>query len=143
METNSAGHKQAECVVADCRHERGHGQRHYAHFRSVALGSAAQFSFFRFLFSHISDVDFCLTGPPEDVDHQAVGAAISTISSNLPEMAKGVKLIAALMEDEHDDRLLDATRRLCSAFSDLLNAAQPENKEVNRFAIEFFPCWRI
>ncbi len=46
-------------------------------------------------------------------------------------MAKGVKLIAALMEDEHDDRLLDATRRLCSAFSDLLNAAQPENKEVN------------
>lgn len=47
-------------------------------------------------------------------------------------MAKGVKLIAALMEDEHDDRLLDATRRLCSAFSDLLNAAQPENKEVKR-----------
>ena len=45
-------------------------------------------------------------------------------------MAKGVKLIAALMEEEHDDRLLDATRRLCSAFSDLLNAAQPENKEV-------------
>jgi len=69
-------------------------------------------------------------GPPEDVDHQAVGAAISTISSNLPEMAKGVKLISALMEDEHDDRLLDATRRLCNAFSDLLNAAQPENKEV-------------
>ena len=72
------------------------------------------------------------TGPPEEVDHQAVGAAISTISSNLPEMAKGVRLISALMQhDEHDDRLLDATRRLCSAFSDLLNAAQPENKEVN------------
>ena len=71
------------------------------------------------------------TGPAEDVDHQAVGAAISTISSNLPDMAKGVKLIAALMEDDHDgDRLLDATRKLCKAFSDLLNAAQPENKEV-------------
>ena len=69
-------------------------------------------------------------GPAENVDHQAVGAAISTISSNLPEMAKGVKLIAALMEETHDDRLLDATRRLCAAFSDLLNAAQPENKEV-------------
>ena len=63
-----------------------------------------------------------------------MGAAISTISSNLPEMAKGVKLISALMEqDEHDDRLLDATRRLCNAFSDLLNAAQPENKEVRLF----------
>ncbi len=71
------------------------------------------------------------TGPAEDVDHQAVGAAISTISSNLPDMAKGVKLIAALMEDDHDgDRLLDATRKLCKAFSDLMNAAQPENKEV-------------
>jgi len=70
------------------------------------------------------------SGPAEDVDHQAVGAAISTISSNLPDMAKGVKLIAALMEDDHDgDRLLDATRKLCKAFSDLMNAAQPENKE--------------
>ena len=46
-----------------------------------------------------------MAGPPEEVDHQAVGAAISTISSNLPEMAKGVRLISALMQDEHDDRL--------------------------------------
>ena len=66
------------------------------------------------------------------MDHQAVGAAISTISSNLPEMAKGVKLIAALMENEQDDdRLMDATRKLCKAFSDLLNAAKPEAKEVS------------
>lgn len=73
-------------------------------------------------------------GPPEDVDHQAVGAAISTISSNLPEMAKGVKLISALMEgEEHDDRLMDATRRLCKAFSDLLDAAKPENNNVSLF----------
>jgi talin len=72
-------------------------------------------------------------GPPEDVDHQAVGAAISTISSNLPEMAKGVKLISALMEgEEHDDRLMDATRRLCKAFSDLLDAAKPENNNVKQ-----------
>ncbi|KZS00631.1 Talin-1, partial [Daphnia magna] len=71
------------------------------------------------------------SGPPEDVDHQAVGAAISTISSNLPEMAKGVKLISALMEgEEHDDRLMDATRRLCKAFSDLLDAAKPENNNL-------------
>ena len=77
-------------------------------------------------------------GPPEDVDHQAVGAAISTISSNLPEMAKGVKLISALMEgEEHDDRLMDATRRLCKAFSDLLDAAKPENNNV-KFDISSF-----
>lgn len=70
-------------------------------------------------------------GPSDDVDHQAVGAAISTISSNLPEMSKGVKLIAALMDDDRGgDNLLDATRKLCAAFSDLMNAAQPENKEV-------------
>ncbi|KAK4020002.1 hypothetical protein OUZ56_001999 [Daphnia magna] len=73
------------------------------------------------------------SGPPEDVDHQAVGAAISTISSNLPEMAKGVKLISALMEgEEHDDRLMDATRRLCKAFSDLLDAAKPENNNMRQ-----------
>ena len=46
-------------------------------------------------------------------------------------MAKGVKLISALMEgEEHDDRLMDATRRLCKAFSDLLDAAKPENNNV-------------
>ena len=64
------------------------------------------------------------------MDHQAVGAAISTISSNLPEMAKGVKMIAALMEDEKEgDNLMDAARKLAGAFSDLLSAAEPENKE--------------
>ncbi|XP_065576606.1 talin-1-like isoform X2 [Artemia franciscana] len=72
-----------------------------------------------------------LTGASsESVDHQAVGAAISTISSNLPEMAKGVKMIAALMEDEKEgDNLMDAARKLAGAFSDLLSAAEPENKE--------------
>lgn len=66
------------------------------------------------------------------MDHQKVGAAISTISSNLPEMAKGVKLISALTEkdDDRDDRLLDAARKLLKAFSDLLNAAGPGKAEV-------------
>lgn len=41
-------------------------------------------------------------------------------------------MIAALMEDsDNGERLLDATRRLCSAFSDLLTAAEPDTKEVN------------
>ncbi|XP_065332613.1 talin-2 isoform X2 [Cloeon dipterum] len=70
------------------------------------------------------------SGPSEDVDHNAVGAAISTITSNLPEMTRGVRMIAALIDDDDGgDKLLDAARRLCSAFSDMLKAAEPEAKE--------------
>lgn len=71
------------------------------------------------------------SGPADDVDHTAVGAAITTIATNLPEMTKGVRMIAALMDDDTSgDRLLDAARKLCSAFSDLLKATEPETKEV-------------
>lgn len=71
------------------------------------------------------------SGPADDVDHTAVGAAITTIATNLPEMTKGVRMIAALMDDESSgERLLDAARKLCSAFSDLLKATEPETKEV-------------
>ncbi|XP_066588503.1 talin-1 isoform X2 [Prorops nasuta] len=70
------------------------------------------------------------SGPADDVDHTAVGAAISTIATNLPEMTRGVRMIAALMEDESSgEKLLDAARKLCSAFSDLLKATEPETKE--------------
>ncbi|XP_041983946.1 talin-1 isoform X8 [Aricia agestis] len=69
-------------------------------------------------------------GGTEEVDHTAVGAAITTITTNLPEVTKGVQMIAALMDDtDNGDRLLDATRKLCSAFTDLLKAAEPETKE--------------
>lgn len=65
------------------------------------------------------------------MDHHAVGAAITTIGSNLPEMTKEVKKIIAISDDQNmGDKLLDATRKLCSAFSDLLTAAEPESKEV-------------
>lgn len=74
------------------------------------------------------------SGPADDVDHTAVGAAITTIATNLPEMTKGVRMIAALMDDESSgERLLDAARKLCSAFSDLLKATEPETKEVTLF----------
>ncbi|KDR19212.1 Talin-1 [Zootermopsis nevadensis] len=70
------------------------------------------------------------SGSADEVDHTAVGAAITTITSNLPEMTRGVRMIAALMEDESSgDKLLDAARKLCTAFSDLLKAAEPETKE--------------
>lgn len=72
------------------------------------------------------------SGPADNVDHTAVGAAITTIATNLPEMTKGVRMIAALMDDESSgERLLDAARKLCSAFSDLLKATEPETKEVS------------
>ncbi|CAG9763893.1 unnamed protein product [Ceutorhynchus assimilis] len=71
-----------------------------------------------------------LTLTQDEVDHHAVGAAITTIGSNLPEMTKEVKKIIAFTEDQNmGDKLLDATRHLCKAFSDLLRAAEPESKE--------------
>ena len=72
-----------------------------------------------------------LTGQGDDTDHNAVGAAVNTISNNLPEMAKGVKMLAALMDDEgaNGDDLMGAARNLCSAFSDLLSATEPQSRE--------------
>ncbi|KAJ8929340.1 hypothetical protein NQ314_017980 [Rhamnusium bicolor] len=63
-------------------------------------------------------------------DHSAVGAAITTIGSNLPEITKNVKMIAALMDDGNiGEKWLDTTRNVCHAFSNLLKAAEPECKE--------------
>jgi talin len=67
---------------------------------------------------------------PDDTDYTAVGSAVQTISSNIGEFSKDVKMLAALEEEESDsDKLLDAARRLANAFSDLLNAAQPGSNE--------------
>uniref|UniRef100_A0A8B9G8Z1 Talin 2 n=1 Tax=Amazona collaria TaxID=241587 RepID=A0A8B9G8Z1_9PSIT len=70
-------------------------------------------------------------GDPVDTDYTAVGCAITTISSNLTEMSKGVKLLAALMDDEvgSGEDLLKAARTLASAVSDLLKAVQPTSGE--------------
>lgn len=66
----------------------------------------------------------------EDIDHDAVGAAVSQIAQSIPEVTKEVRMIAALMDDDpNGDKLLEATRRLCNAFSDLLRAAEPEAKD--------------
>lgn len=65
----------------------------------------------------------------DEVDSGAVGEAVTAISSGLPEVAKDVRMIAALMDDS-GETLIDATRKLCNAFSDLLIAAEPETKEV-------------
>ncbi|XP_058461814.1 talin-2 isoform X3 [Malaya genurostris] len=67
---------------------------------------------------------------PDEIDHDAVGAAVSQITQSIPEVTKEVRLIAALMDDDcTGDKLLEATRKLCAAFSDLLKSAEPESKE--------------
>lgn len=75
-------------------------------------------------------------GDPTDTDYTAVGCAITTISSNLTEMSKGVKLLAALMEDEvgSGQRLLGAARTLTVAVCDLLRAVEPASGEVHQYA---------
>ncbi|XP_073980591.1 talin_middle and talin-RS domain-containing protein rhea isoform X4 [Rhodnius prolixus] len=69
------------------------------------------------------------SGSSEEVDHTAVGAAITTITTGLPEVSRGVRMLAALIDDDSGDKLLDATRKLCTAFTDLLKAAEPATKE--------------
>uniref|UniRef100_A0A8B9HJN8 Talin-1 n=1 Tax=Astyanax mexicanus TaxID=7994 RepID=A0A8B9HJN8_ASTMX len=70
-------------------------------------------------------------GDPAETDYTAVGCAVTTISSNLTEMSKGVKLLAALMEDEGGtgQQLLGAARNLACAVSDMLKTAQPASTE--------------
>ncbi|GCB73134.1 hypothetical protein scyTo_0006641 [Scyliorhinus torazame] len=70
-------------------------------------------------------------GDTLDTDYTAVGCAVTTISSNLTEMSKGVKLLAALMEDEgaNGQQLLKAAKNLACAVSELLKTAQPATAE--------------
>jgi len=73
------------------------------------------------------------SGDPAETDYTAVGCAVTTISSNLTEMSKGVKLLAALMEDEgaNGQQLLGAAKNLACAVSNMLKTAQPANTEVD------------
>lgn len=73
-----------------------------------------------------------LQGDPAETDYTAVGCAVTTISSNLTEMSRGVKLLAALLEDEGGSGrpLLQAAKGLAGAVSELLRSAQPASAEV-------------
>ncbi|CAL8293840.1 unnamed protein product [Boreogadus saida] len=70
-------------------------------------------------------------GEPAETDFSAVGCAITTISSNLTEMSKGVRLLAALMDDEvgSGHKLMGAARTLAGAVSDLLTSVEPAAAE--------------
>ncbi|XP_039255846.2 talin-2-like isoform X1 [Styela clava] len=70
------------------------------------------------------------TSDPQSTDYTTVGSAVTTISSNLSEMTKGLKLMAALLEDDNiGDNLLKAAKDLTAAINDLLNAAKPYSDE--------------
>lgn len=75
---------------------------------------------------------FLSSGDPAETDYTAVGCAVTTISSNLTEMSRGVKLLAALLEDEGGNGrpLLQAAKGLAGAVSELLRSAQPASAEV-------------
>ena len=52
-------------------------------------------------------------------------------STNLTELAKAVKMLAALSNTQQDgNNLLDAARALAGATSKLLDASHPDNIEV-------------
>lgn len=64
--------------------------------------------------------------PEEELNYPALNNAVETVAGSLPTVAKDVRIVAALMEDEESgERLIDATRKLCETFTDLLNAAEP------------------
>ena len=93
-----------------------------------------------------NDGDSSSAGEPTETDYTAVGCAITTISSNLTEMSKGVKLLAALMDDEvgSGHKLMGAARMLAGAVSDLLRSVEPAAAEVRRpLIIPLFhpPMW--
>ncbi|RXM97133.1 Talin-1 [Acipenser ruthenus] len=77
-------------------------------------------------------------GGPADTDYTAVGCAVTTISSNLTEMSKGVKLLAALVEDEggNGHNLLHAAKNLACAVSDMLKTAQPASTEPRQVLLQ-------
>lgn len=60
--------------------------------------------------------------PEEELDYPQLTHAVETVTSNLPSAARDIKIVAQLMDD---DKLIEAARRLCKSFSDLLTAAEP------------------
>ena len=51
-------------------------------------------------------------------------------TSNLDDLVKGIKMIAALMDDsDNSKKLIDATKGLAQAFNDLLNLLNPDSEE--------------
>ncbi|KAJ3049223.1 Talin-1 [Rhizophlyctis rosea] len=66
------------------------------------------------------------TGYVEEMDYESIGTSIGTITSNLSQLAQGIKLLAGLQENGDDQqRLLEAGRAVAKAIADALDAVQP------------------
>ncbi|KAI8906214.1 hypothetical protein DFJ77DRAFT_477968 [Powellomyces hirtus] len=67
-----------------------------------------------------------VTGVVEEMDYEVIGANIVTMTSNLSQMAQGIKLLAGLQESAEDqERLLASGREIANSCAKLLDAAQP------------------
>uniref|UniRef100_A0A8C4QNG4 Talin 2 n=1 Tax=Eptatretus burgeri TaxID=7764 RepID=A0A8C4QNG4_EPTBU len=71
------------------------------------------------------------SGDAADTDYTAVGCAVVTISSNLTEMSRGVRLLSALLDEEggNGKSLLQAARCLTESISGMLKSVQPSSPE--------------
>ncbi|XP_033109397.1 talin-1-like isoform X3 [Anneissia japonica] len=71
------------------------------------------------------------SAPDEEIDYNAVGSHVTTISTNLSELTKGVKMLSSLLEKDGGggDDIMNAARSLMDAFADLLKAAEPDSSE--------------
>lgn len=56
--------------------------------------------------------------------NHSLGAAISTITNNLHEFCKEMEAYSNMIDGNDESPLMDATRRLCSTFSDLLTSIE-------------------
>ena len=68
-----------------------------------------------------------LTGKGSSTDFNLVGAAIDTISSNLPQMAESIQMLSALADSDEVDSLVEAGLSMCTAFNGLLSAIQAKS----------------
>ena len=66
--------------------------------------------------------------PLHEQDIPQIGAAVQTITSNLPDLSKDLKIIAALMKDERPSGLIEAARRLCRALDEMLRGIGPDSQ---------------
>ncbi|XP_056003983.1 talin-1-like isoform X5 [Ostrea edulis] len=66
----------------------------------------------------------------DEIDTSRVGAAVAQITSNIDDFSQDVRMLGALQDDDESrNKLLGAAKHLCGAFSDLLSAAEPGQKE--------------
>ena len=68
---------------------------------------------------------------PANTDYNAIGAAVSSISTNLGDFSDHILSIAAINEtsDIQSDRLMLAAKNLCNAFGTFLKLVEPDSQE--------------